>query len=84
MEKKFNKVIIVSIIGIVLSVAIMVLAVMQLFGIWKYAINVMEPLMGLLMLINAYQNWKQNRLVAYFSIGVAIFIFIVSIVILFK
>jgi len=84
MKKKINKIVIVSIIGIVLSIAIMTLAILQIFGIWNKAINIMEPLMGLLMLVNAYQNWGKNRLVAYVSIGVAIFIFIVSILILFK
>ncbi len=72
-----------GIIGLAVSVAIIVLSLLQLFNIWDNAINVFEPLVGILMLIQALENWKTNKAVAYFSLFVAIFVLIVSIIILF-
>ena len=74
---------ILTIFGLIISVTIVVLALMQIFNVWDKAINVFEPLLGVLMIIQAIENWKTNRLTAYFSLFVAIFIFIVAIIILF-
>lgn len=68
-----------SIIGIICSLSIIVLAGMQILGIWKAAINVLEPLLGVLMFIQAIQNWKKNKVVAIFSLCGAIFISVVTI-----
>ena len=74
---------ILTIFGLIISISIIVLALMQIFNIWDKAINVFEPLLGVLMIIQAIENWKTNRLTAYFSLFVAIFIFLVAIIILF-
>lgn len=74
---------ILTIFGLIISITIIVLALMQIFNVWDKAINVFEPLLGVLMLIQAIENWKTNRSTAYFSLFVAIFLFIVSIIILF-
>ena len=74
---------ILTILGLIISVTIIVLALMQIFNIWDKAINVFEPLLGVLMIIQTIENWKTNRLIAYFSLFVAIFIFLVAIIILF-
>lgn len=74
---------ILTIIGVVISVTVIVLSFMQIFNVWDKAINIFEPLLGILMLIQAIENWKSNRSTAYFSLFVAIFIFIVAIIILF-
>lgn len=74
---------ILTIFGLIISVTIIVLALMQIFNIWDKAINVFEPLLGVLMIIQTIENWKTNRLIAYFSLFVAIFIFLVAIIILF-
>ncbi len=74
---------ILTIFGLIISVTIVVLALMQIFNIWDNAINVFEPLLGVLMIIQAIENWKTNRSTAYFSLFVAIFIFLVAIIILF-
>ncbi|MNP77879.1 hypothetical protein D3C76_1753930 [compost metagenome] len=52
---------------------------MQILDIWENAINVFEPLLGVLMVIQTIQNWKKNKAVAIFSLCVAIFIFGISI-----
>ena len=74
---------ILTIFGLIISVTIVVLALMQIFNIWDNAINVFEPLLGVLMIIQAIENWKTNSSTAYFSLFVAIFIFLVAIIILF-
>lgn len=73
---------VLSVMGIICSISIIILVCMQILGIWKTAINVFEPLLGVMILIQAIQNWKKNKAVAIFSLCVAIFIFLVSIFIL--
>jgi len=73
----------VTIISIIASLSVVVLAILQIFEIWKYAINVCMPLMGVVNLCQAYLQWNTSRRIAYFSIGTATFIFICSIVVFF-
>ena len=72
---------IVTIICVLASLSVVVLAVLQIFNVWEQAINVFMPLMGVVMLCQSYIHWNNSRKVAYFSIGTAIFIFICSIVV---
>lgn len=82
-NKKTTPFKILTILGLIISLTIIVLAFMQIFNIWDKAINVFEPLLGALMIIQAIENWQTNRSTAYFSLFVAIFMFIVAIIILF-
>lgn len=66
-------------ISAICSISIIILAYMQLFSIWENAINVVEPFLGILMLIQAIHNWKKNKVVAIFYLFVSIFIFLVCI-----
>ena len=68
-----------SVVQIILSVSIIVLAFLQLIGVWANAIYFYSPLAGVLMLIQAFQNWKTNKGVAYISSFAAIFIFAAAI-----
>lgn len=72
-----------TVIGCIISVTIVILAFMQLFDVWDKAINVFEPLLGVLMIIKAIENWKTNRIAAYISLFAAFFIFAVAAYILF-
>ena len=74
---------IVTIISILVSLSVVVLAVLQMFDIWNQAINICVPLMGITLLCQAYIQWNVSRKVAYFSIGSAVFVFICAIVIFF-
>ena len=74
---------IVTIISILASLSVVILAVLQMFDIWNQAINICVPMMGITMLCQAYMQWNTSRKVAYFSIGTAAFIFICSIVVFF-
>ena len=74
---------VVTIISVLASLSVVVLAVLQMFDIWDQAINVFMPLMGVTMLCQAYMQWNNSRKVAYFSIGTAVFIFICAIIVVF-
>ena len=74
---------VVTIITVLASLSVVVLAVLQIFDVWDQSINVFMPLMGVTMLCQAYMQWKTSRKVAYFSIGTAAFIFVCSIVVFF-
>ena len=74
---------VVTIVSILASLSVVVLAVLQIFDVWDQAIDVFMPLMGVTMLCQSYMQWNNSRKVAYFSIGTAAFIFICSIVVFF-
>ncbi|MBQ3066119.1 MAG: hypothetical protein IJC98_07780 [Clostridia bacterium] len=74
---------IVTIISLLASLSVVVLAVLQMFDIWNQAINICVPLMGITTLCQAYTQWNASRKVAYFSIGTAAFVFICAIVVFF-
>ena len=76
-----NKVVLV--VRFVLSIVIIVLALLQILGVMKSAINYTMPLLGVYFLILSIQEWKTQRGYALFSIGVALFIFIVAFVVWF-
>lgn len=72
---------IVTIFSVVVSLAVVVSALLQIFDIWSKAINVCVPLLGVEMLCQAYIQWNTSRKVAYFSMGVAAFVLVCSIVV---
>ena len=67
---------IVSVSGIVVSVAIIALAIIQLFDVWSDAGYVYVPLMGVNLLLQAYVQWKPNRKVAVFYLCAAVFVLV--------
>lgn len=74
---------IITIIGCIISLIIIILVLVQLLNIWDKAINIFEPLLGVLMIIQAIENWDKDRKMAYISLVVALFVFIVTFIILF-
>ncbi len=66
---------IVNLISIVSSIAVLVLAIMQIFDIWSQSANLYVPMLGVVMLCKAYTEWHKDRKIAYISLGVAIFVF---------
>lgn len=73
----------IKIVSIAIGLAVIVLALLQLFGVWEQAINVYIPLTGISMLCQAYLQWNVSRKVAYFDIFTAVFIFFCSVVVFF-
>lgn len=74
---------VVTIASILISLAVIILSILQIFDIWTQAVNVLVPLTGVTMLCQAYTQWNISRKVAYFSIGVAVFVFICAIAVFF-
>ena len=74
---------IITVGSVIVSLAVVVLAILQIFDVWDQAINIFMPLMGVTMLCQSYMQWNNSRKVAYFSIGTAAFILICSIVVFF-
>ena len=70
-------------VRIVASILVVTLASLQLLGVWDKAINMAAPLMGVVLLIQSVQEWKEHRGVAIFGLCAALFIFGCSIVVLF-
>ncbi len=68
-----------NIMSNICSISIIILVFIQILGIWKNAIYVFEPLLGVLMLIQAIQNLKKNKLVTILSLCAAILIFLATI-----
>ncbi|MDF2820118.1 MAG: hypothetical protein K0R15_559 [Clostridiales bacterium] len=79
-EKNGNRKIII-ITKITCSIIVIILALIQLIGIWDKAIYINEPLLGIVMLIQAIEHWEKNRKLAIFSLGVSLFVFVCAIVI---
>lgn len=67
----------------VFSFAVIVLAFTHLLGVWNDAIYVYEPLMGVVMVLQAIQNWKRNKVVSILSLCAALFVFAVAFVVVF-
>ena len=73
---------IINALIIILSVAVIALAALQLLGIWEDAINVYEPLIGVVLLLQAKLFWRKNRKIAVVQLCAAGFVFICTFVIL--
>ena len=73
---------IINVLIIVLSVAVIALAALQLLGIWEDSINVYEPLLGVILLLQAKLLWTKNRKIAVMQLCAAGFVFICTFVIL--
>ena len=74
---------VVTVISVLSSLSVVVLAVLQMFNVWGHAINVFMPLMGVTLLCQCYIQWNASRKVAYFSLGTAVFIFACAIAVFF-
>ncbi len=75
----------IVILGILISIAVIVLAGLQIIGVWENAACVFIPLLGLHQLYQAYIQWNHNhsRKIAIINIAAAVFIFVCSIVVFF-
>jgi hypothetical protein len=74
---------IITVFSVVVSLAVVTLAILQIFDIWTQAINLCIPLMGVNLLCQTYTQWNTSRKTAYFSLGCAAFVFACAIAVLF-
>jgi len=77
----FNKV--GSIAVILCSVLIIILAMLQLLGIWEDAVLAYMPLACVNMLFFTVSNWKTNRGTAIFNLVAAVLVLLCTAVIVF-
>ena len=73
----------VTVFSIIISLAVIVFAALQIAGVWDGAVNVLLPLLGLNLICQTYTQWNTHRKVSYFSAAAAIFIFVCSIIVFF-
>lgn len=66
---------VITVFSVIVSLAVVTLAVLQIFDIWTQAINLCIPLMGVNLLCQTYMQWNTSRKTAYFSLGCAVFVF---------
>ena len=71
------------VVRIIASFLVVVLAALQLLGVRDKAINLAAPLMGIVLLIQSVQEWKQQRGVAIFGLCAALFVFGCAVVVWF-
>ena len=71
------------VVRVVASILVVVFAALQLLGVWDKAINLAAPLMGIVLLIQSPQEWKQQRGVAIFGLCAALLVFGCAIVVWF-
>ena len=74
---------IITVFSVMVSFAVVTLAILQIFDIWTQAINLCVPLMGVNMLCQTYTQWNTSRKTAYFSLGCAVFVFACAIAVFF-
>ena len=74
---------IITVFSVIVSLAVITLAILQIFEIWTQAINLCVPLMGVNLLCQTYMQWNTSRKTAYFSLGCAVFVFACAIAVFF-
>ena len=74
---------VITVFSVIISLAVVTLAVLQIFDIWTQAINLCIPLMGVNLLCQTYMQWNTSRKTAYFSLGCAVFVFACAIAVFF-
>ena len=74
---------VITVFSVIVSLAVVTLAVLQIFDIWTQAINLCIPLMGVNLLCQTYMQWNTSRKTAYFSLGCAVFVFSCAIAVYF-
>ena len=70
------------VLNAILSVAIITLALLQLFDI-SNTLDIFFPLFGVKTLLQSLQEWRKSRGSAIINLCVAIFILIASVIVLF-
>jgi len=74
---------VITVFSVIVSLAVVTLAVLQIFDIWTQAINLCIPLMGVNLLCQTYMQWNTSRKTACFSLGCAVFVFACAIAVFF-
>ena len=73
----------ITVFSVIVSLAVVTLAILQILNVWTQAINLCIPLMGVNLLCQTYTQWNTSRKTAYFSLGCAAFVFACAIAVFF-
>ena len=73
----------ITVFSVMVSLAVVTLAILQIFEIWTQAINLCIPLMGVNLLCQTYIQWNTSRRSAYVSLCSAALVFICAIAVFF-
>jgi len=73
----------ITVFSVIVSLAVVTLAILQIFEIWTQAINLCVPLMGVNLLCQTYIQWNTSRRSAYVSLYCAALVFICAIAVFF-
>ena len=74
---------VITVFSVIVSLAVVTLAALQILDIWTQAINLCIPLMGVNLLCQTYMQWNTSSKTAYFSLGCAVFVFACAIAVFF-
>ncbi len=74
---------VITVFSVVVSLAVITLAVLQIFDIWTQAIKLCIPLMGVNLLCQSYVQWSASRRSAYVSLCCAALVFACAIAVFF-
>ena len=74
---------VITVFSVIVSLAVVTLAVLQIFDIWTQAIDLFISLMGVNLLCQTYMQWNTSRKIAYLSLGCAVFVFACAITVFF-
>ena len=69
----------VVVVSTLASLVVVVLSVLQMVEAWEDGFYITIPLMGVVMLCQAYIQWNSSRRVSYISIASAALIFLCAI-----
>ena len=74
---------VITVFSVAVSLAVITLAVLQIFDIWTQAIKLCIPLMGVNLLCQSYVQWSASRRSAYVSLCCAALVFACAIAVFF-
>ncbi len=68
-----------AVLLLICSVTVLILVVLHLAGGWENAVYAYEPLMGIMLLLQARQNWEGSRKTAIVCLWCGIAVLLVSV-----
>lgn len=74
---------IITVVSILVNLAVVVFAVLQILELWTNAVDLCVPLLGVSMLCQAYLQWNTGRKTAWFCLGCSVLILICAIIVFF-
>lgn len=74
--KKWNLVVVLKFATLIVAA---ILLLMHIFKLWDGALKIFEPMMGLVVILQGVQYWKENRMLSVMSFCAGVFVIGVSV-----